>query len=179
MAYIKGFKKPEIKDKPVGAIQIKRVLKEMKYAERKKLMPEADLGTRRRHLHDLADDIKKEYGKIPGERFQRAAVKLYGPKEGLTDEQKELNIRLWRQQRLSEEEGTYKSFADKLKERREKSKQANIEGRKEEVITKSLEAAVSSSKSPVAGSFASGKPEEVKGFAGNKLEKPAPRQLSR
>ncbi len=168
MVYIKGFDKPNLKNKPVGGLQLRNVLKGMKYSERAKLKQKVeDLGTGRIHLHDLADKIAKEHGKIIGQRFQQAAVKIYGEKEiGLTKKQIERNINLARHQRLSEEGDTYKSFAQKLKNRESGEDEASIERRKG-AINKPPEATITSRKQPVAG-FVSGKQGGSVSFARDK-----------
>ena len=169
MVYIKGFDK--FKNKPVGRIQLEQdILKGMPYKERGKLKPLAkDLGTRRVHLHLLADEIKGKYGRIAGQRFQRAIVKFYGEPTGLTEEQKRVIIRLRRQQESSEKEGAYQTFADKLIKSREERGTGNIKGRKTGIIVKPQESAVTASQQPVAG-FAGGKPAAASGFAGNRSE---------
>jgi len=171
MVYIKGFDKSSIKNKSIGGIEMKNILRGMKYEERAKLMQNAkDLGTHRIRMKNLADSITKEQGKLIGQRFQQAVVKRFG-RTGPPKEVIERNIRFARHQRLSEEENTYESFARKLqKDRENRGNEANIDRRKGTTIIKSKEYNVTAHSQHAAGTGFIGSDQGANGFAGESKE---------
>jgi len=165
MAYIKDFNK--YRYNRIGRIQGIEIMRKMKDRDRHLIEREIKgLGTKRKSLYNVVKDIESEYGRIPSRRFQQAVIDK-NKKPGLTEQQKKVNISLWQQQRLAEEEDAYQTYAGELKKDREEKKAGITEKKKGGIITPELESAVAVNKRPLTG-FASGKEATDSSFAKTK-----------